>query len=87
MKVGAVLITHCGYEWKREENEDAARTGQIYGGTGMTNLPHMHTMVSPLNELNVVDYGDINVDQLSLERSLGHIREMVRQVAATGTIR
>ena len=64
----------------------ALRTGSIYGGTGMSNLPHMHTQVSPFNELNIVDYGDINVDQLSTERSLEHIRSMVRDVAASGTI-
>lgn len=64
----------------------AARAGLVYGGKGMTNLPHMHTMVSAFDELVLVDYGDINVDQLSLERSLGHIREMVREVAAAGTI-
>lgn len=64
----------------------AARAGLIYGGTGMSNLPHMHTMVSPFDELTIVDYGDVAVDQLSVERSLGHIREMVREVAATGSI-
>lgn len=64
----------------------AARAGLVYGGTGMSNLPHMHTMVSPFDELTIVDYGDIAVDQLSIERSLGHIREMVREVAATGSI-
>jgi len=64
----------------------ALRTGTIYGGTGMSNLPHMHTMVSAFNELTVVDYGDVNVDHLSLERSLDHIRTMVREVAAAGSI-
>jgi agmatinase len=64
----------------------AARAGLVYGGTGMSNLPHMHTMVSPFNELNIVDYGDVSVDLLSLERSLEHIREMVREVATAGSI-
>ena len=64
----------------------AARAGLVYGGTGMSNLPHMHTMVSPFDELNIVDYGDVAVDYLSLERSVGHIREMVREVAAAGSI-
>jgi agmatinase len=64
----------------------AARAGMIYGGTGMVNMPHMHTMVSAFDDLVLVDYGDIAVDHLSLERSLGHIREMVREVAAAGTI-
>lgn len=64
----------------------ALRAGLVYGGTGMSNLPHMHTMVSPFDELTIVDYGDVAVDYLSLERSLGHIREIVREVAAAGTI-
>jgi len=64
----------------------ALRTGSIYGGTSMSNNPHMHTQVSPFNELNIVDYGDVNVDPLSIERSLDHIRSMVREVAATGAI-
>jgi formimidoylglutamase len=64
----------------------AVRTGTIYGGRGMTSLPHMHTMVSPFNELTIVDYGDVAVDGLSLERSLEHIRSMVREVAAAGSI-
>lgn len=64
----------------------AVRTGATYKGSGMVNMPHMHSMVSAFNELTVVDYGDIAVDGLSLERSLRHIREMVRQVAAAGAI-
>ncbi len=64
----------------------ALRAGSIYGGAGMTNNPHMHTMVSPFNELNIVDYGDVAVDGLSLERSVGHIREIVREIATAGTI-
>jgi len=64
----------------------AVRTGAIYVGQGLVNEEHMHTMVSPFDELIVVDYGDVAVDNLAAERSLQHIREMVRDVAATGTI-
>jgi len=64
----------------------AVRTGQIYQTVGPVNPEHMHTMVSPFNELTIVDYGDIGIDEFSHERSVGHIREMVRQVAATGAI-
>lgn len=64
----------------------AVRTGAIYKGQGMAVPQHMHTMVSPFNELTIVDYGDIAVDHLSSERSLGHIRESVREVAAAGAI-
>ena len=64
----------------------AVRTGHVYSGMGFVEPEHMHTMVSPFNELTIVDYGDIAVDMLSSERSMGHIREMVAEIAATGTI-
>jgi len=83
--MGIGLDTGTGYRGAAY-GPRALRTGTIYGGTGMVNLPHMHTMVSPFNELTIVDYGDIAVDGLSLERSLEHIRTMVREVAAAGSI-
>jgi agmatinase len=46
----------------------------------------MYSMVNPSTELNIVDYGDIAVDNMSTERSMGHIREMVAEIAATGAI-
>jgi len=64
----------------------ALRTAEIYTGVGMSDPQYMHTMVSEFNELTIVDYGDIAVDSLSTERSLAHIREVVREVASTGTI-
>ena len=64
----------------------AVRTGTVYTNTGMSDPQHMHTMVSAFNELVIVDYGDVAVDALSTERSLEHIREVVREVATTGTI-
>lgn len=64
----------------------AVRTGKVYGGTSLNEPQHMHVMVSAFNELVVVDYGDINVDNFSPHRSAPHIREMVREVAAAGTI-
>ncbi len=47
---------------------------------------HMHVMVSPFNELTVVDYGDIAMDQMSTERSVAHVRQIVREIAETGAI-
>jgi agmatinase len=64
----------------------ALRTGTQYLYYSDNEPEHMHTMVSPTSELSIVDYGDIGVDQLSHERSVGHIREMVAEVAATGAI-
>lgn len=64
----------------------ALRSGGIYLGTGSVNDPNMHTMVSAFNELTIVDYGDIAVDYLSLERSLEHVITKVHEVAAAGVI-
>ena len=64
----------------------ALRTGTVYVPYGLVEPQHMHTMVSPFNELVMVDYGDVAIDQLSTERSLEHVREIVREVATTGTI-
>jgi agmatinase len=36
--------------------------------------------------LNIVDYGDVAVDNNSTERSMRHIREIVREIASTGAI-
>jgi len=83
--MGIGLDTGTGYRGAAY-GPRAVRTSQIYGGFGMVNLPHMHTMISPFNELTIVDYGDVAVDGLSLERSLEHIRSMVREVATAGSI-
>lgn len=83
--VGAGLDMGSGYRGAAY-GPRAVRTGEVYSGTGQVNPEHMHVMVSPFNELNVVDYGDIAIDQMSTERSLPHIREMVREIAETGAI-
>ena len=36
--------------------------------------------------LNIVDYGDVAVDNDNTERSMSHIREIVREIASTGAI-
>ena len=36
--------------------------------------------------LNIVDYGDVAIDNDSTERSMQHIREVVREIAETGAI-
>lgn len=64
----------------------AVRTGAIYKSQSLDTPEHMHTMVSPFNELRIVDYGDVAVDDMSTERSMDHIRELVREVATTGAI-
>lgn len=46
----------------------------------------MYTMVDPSEELNIVDYGDIAIDNMSTELTMGHVRERVAEIARTGTI-
>ncbi len=49
-------------------------------------LPHMHTGVAWKQVLTAVDYGDSPIDRFSIERSMPIVREMVREIAATGAI-
>lgn len=46
----------------------------------------MYTMTSPRAVLNMVDYGDFAVDQMSTERSMEHARQMVASISKTGAI-
>lgn len=46
----------------------------------------MYTMIDPSQELTIVDYGDIAVDDMSVERSMEHVRAMVGEIARTGAI-
>jgi guanidinobutyrase len=78
--VGAPLDMGSGYR------------GAKYGPVSMRKLGHaaagndMYTMIDPTTELVVVDYGDIAVDNMSTERTVHHVRDMVREIAATGAI-
>jgi agmatinase len=45
-----------------------------------------YTQINPSRELNIVDYGDIAIDNDSTERSMQHVREVVREIAETGAI-
>ncbi|MFT2092882.1 agmatinase family protein [Paraglaciecola sp. 2405UD69-4] len=44
------------------------------------------TMVNPGSVLNIVDYGNAAIDQLSTERSIEEVRSMVREIAETGAV-
>ncbi|WP_226913012.1 agmatinase family protein [Flavicella marina] len=49
---------------------------------GSFGASHMETMVNPLTELTIADYGNAPVDPLSTERSVHAIRDFVKQVAS-----
>jgi agmatinase len=65
--------------------------GQRFGPMAMRNEygsagNDMNTMVNPSKELNIVDYGDISVDNMSTERTVHHVRERVAEIARTGAL-
>lgn len=65
--------------------------GQRFGPQAMRNEygaggVDMNTMVNPSEELSIVDYGDIAIDNMSTEMSVQHVRERIREIAETGTI-
>lgn len=45
-----------------------------------------YALINASEVLTVVDYGDVAVDNASTERSMQHVREIVREIAATGAI-
>ena len=53
---------------------------------GVGKLPHMHVGVAWRRVLRAVDYGNAPIDQLSVERSMAPVRELVREIASTGAI-
>tara|TARA_R110000751_G_scaffold307898_2_gene434248 strand:- start:15787 stop:17265 length:1479 start_codon:yes stop_codon:yes gene_type:complete len=65
--------------------------GQRFGPQAMRNEygaggVDMNTMVNPSKVLNIVDYGDIAIDNMSTEISVHHVRERIKEIAETGTI-
>ena len=59
---------------------NAVRNSNVYGGYG-ARQPHMHTMVDPLEDLVMADFGNAPIDIMSTERSVHAIRSFVRSAA------
>lgn len=59
---------------------NAFRNAEVYGGYGVS-MPHMMTMVDPMETLNVVDYGNAPNDMMSTERTVHAVRSLVREIA------
>ncbi|MDH4072823.1 MAG: agmatinase family protein [Gammaproteobacteria bacterium] len=79
--LGAPL--NMGSGWRdsgKQATTDLRRYGWSMGGMDQ------YVMVNPSRELNIVDYGDVAVDNNSTERSMQHVREIVREIAQTGAI-
>lgn len=58
---------------------NAFRNAEVYGGYGL-GTPHMMTMVDPLTEMTVVDYGNAPNDLMSTERTMHAVRSLVREI-------
>ena len=46
----------------------------------------IQTLLNPMDVLSVVDYGDFAIDNLSTERTVDHVTDMVAETAATGVV-
>jgi len=79
--LGAPL--NMGSGW-RDSGANATAQLRLHGGEigGLD----QYVMVAAADVLNMVDYGDVAIDNLSTERSMGHIRSIVREIAETGAI-
>lgn len=79
--VGAPL--NMGSGWRdsgAQATTDMRVMGRAPGGMDQ------YVQVNPGSVLNIVDYGDIAIDNASTERSMQHIREVVREIAETGAV-
>jgi agmatinase len=45
-----------------------------------------YVQISASEVLNIADYGDVAIDNASTERSMSHVRDIVREIAAAGVI-
>lgn len=48
--------------------------------------PDIDSLVDPMEVLTVVDYGDFSIDNMSVERTIGHVTQMVAETAKTGAV-
>jgi agmatinase len=79
--LGAPL--NMGSGW-RDSGARATAELRLYGRT--LRGSDQYALIYAAEVLNVVDYGDVAVDNDSTERSMQHVREVVREIAATGAI-
>jgi arginase len=77
--VGAAL--NMGSGWRGAEHAPMALRlhGRMSGND-------MHTQMNPSRVLNIVDYGDIAIDQDSTELTVRHVREILREIHEAGAM-
>jgi len=80
--LGAPL--NMGSGW-RDSGEKATTDLRVVGGWAIGGQDQ-YIQIDASEVLNVVDYGDVAVDNESTERSMQHVREIVREIAETGAV-
>ena len=79
--IGAPLNMGSGWRDSGERATTEMRLlGWVMGGLDQ------YVQVNSSKVLNIVDYGDVAIDNDSTERSMRHVREVVREVAEVGVI-
>jgi len=79
--VGAPL--NMGSGWRdsgAQATVDMRVHGRALGGSDQ------YVQIDAGRVLNIVDYGDVAIDNASTERSMEHVREVVREIAETGAV-
>jgi agmatinase len=79
--VGAPL--NMGSGW-RDSGERATTMLRLYGWP--MGQQDQYVQLKPAEILNIVDYGDIAIDNNSTERSMRHVREVVREILEADAI-
>ena len=79
--LGAPL--NMGSGW-RDSGERATAELRLYGWP--IGSLDQYVQVESGDVLNIVDYGDVAVDNNSTERSMQHVRDVVREIAGTGAV-
>lgn len=79
--VGAPL--NMGSGW-RDSGAQATTDMRVMGGP--MGDPDQYVQIDASKVLNIVDYGDVAIDNASTERSMQHVREVVREIAETGAV-
>ena len=80
--LGAPL--NMGSGW-RDSGERATVELRLRGGWAMGGADQ-YVQINASEVMTVVDYGDVAVDNDSTERSMRHVRDIVREIAETGAV-
>lgn len=72
-------------------NMSSGRRDALHGPFAMRAMntiatPDIQSLLNPLEALSVVDYGNFAIDNMSVERTVGHVTDMVAETAGTGAI-